>query len=196
MSKMTIRLHEGKVQEATDLFLPESLKESLEFHLPNCTACKSVIVCKCDEELDEDIQWAIRDTSLPVVDASIADNYLVLALEENASDEEIQSILDEEYKKAILTKAPKLVASMDVESLQKALVGLQSDSIGKPWELDFTNSVSWGLNIFDDILYSEQSGASVYATAFNYVVCGPDGKELTTTRSMVEVKNFLDTNFK
>lgn len=196
MSKMTIRLHESKVQEATSLFLPESLKDSLEFHLPDCTHCKSVVVCKCDEDLDEDIQWAIRETSLPVVDASIADNYLVLALEENASDEEIQSILDEEYKKAILTKAPKLVASMDVESLQKTLVDLQSNSIGKSWEFDFTDSVSWGTNLLFDILYNEPSGMSVYATAFGYVVCGPRGDELLTTTSMTDVMKFLDENIK
>lgn len=191
MSKMTIRLHEGKVQEATDLFLPESLKESLEFHLPNCTDCKSVIVCKCDEELDEDIQLALYDISLEIADISIVENYIVLALDAPVSNEIMQDVLDNEYRKAILTKPPKIVASMDVEALQKSLVDLQASSIGKPWELEFSNSVSWGANLFSYILYNESVGISIYATAFGYVICDLGGSELLTTQSISVVEKYL-----
>ena len=197
MSKMIIRLHESKKQEATSLFLPESLQSDIELQLPSLYTANGLAVFKGTEEIDPDVSWAIEDMSWNVDGATTSGNYLMVAFTDNPGDEAVQSIMADEYKKAVLPEALEFVAYLDVDALRKLFANRIVDATkGRDYVLVYSlgdiidmGDVPGGI----DNAYTEDGEVSCMVGAFGFSVAEAiNGSEIKETQSADEALKFVE----
>lgn len=192
--KLSIRLHESKKQEAESLFLPQSLKNEIGDFLPSCYTAHALAVFKGTEDFDSEAAVDVEYLSLDVDRATVKDNYLMVAFKDRPSREEVEKVMQEEYKKAVLPSAPALVAFVDVESIRDALQQIAADSNGKDWEL--FGSLSDINDLADipgvvDAWYSPDAEVCLSASVFTFNVAeNIDGKEIKETTSVEEAEQW------
>lgn len=192
--KLSIRLHESKKQEAESLFLSPSLKDEIGDALPSCYTAHALAVFKGTEDFDPDVAWDIENISLDVDRATVKDNYLMVAFKDRPSREEVEKVMQEEYKKAVLPSAPALVAFVDVASIRDALQQIAADNNGKDWEL--FGSLSDINDLADlpgvvDACYTPDAEVCLSASVFTFNVAeNIDGKEIKETTSLEEAEQW------
>lgn len=192
--KLSIRLHESKKQEAESLFLPQSLKNEIGDALPSCYTAHALAVFKGTEDFDSEAAVDVEYLSLDVDRATVKDNYLMVAFKDRPSREEVEKVMQEEYKKAVLPSAPALVAFVDVESIRDALQQIATDSNGKDWEL--FGSLSDINDLADipgvvDAWYSPNVEVCLSASVFTFNVAeNIDGSEIKETTSVEEAEQW------
>ena len=197
MSKMTIRLHESKKQEAVSLFLPESLKSDIEFELPSLYTANGLAVFKGTEDVDPDVSWDVEDMSWNVDGATTSGNYLMVAFKDNPGDEAVKAVMDSEYKKAVLPEALELVAYLDVDALRKLFADRIVDATkGQDYVLGYylgdindMGDVPGGI----DNAYTEDGEVSCMVGAFGFSVAEAiNGSEIKETQSADEALKFVE----
>ena len=197
MPKMTIRLHESKKQEATSLFLPESLKSDIEFELPSLYTAHGLAVFKSGEDIEPDVSWDVEDMSWNVDGATVDGNYLMVAFTDNPGAEAVKAVMADEYKKAVLPEALEFVAYLDVEALRELFATKIVDaSKGKDCELSYylgdindMGDVPGGI----DNAYTENGEVSCMVGAFGFSVAeASNGSEIKDTQSADEALKFVE----
>ena len=197
MPKMTIRLHESKKQEATSLFLPESLKSDIEFELPSLYTAHGLAVFKSGEDIEPNVPWDIEYMSWNVDEATVDGNYLMVAFTDNPGDEAVKAVMADEYKKAVLPEALEFVAYLDVEALRELFATKIVDaSKGKDCELGYylgdindMGDVPGGI----DNAYTEDGEVSCMVGAFGFSVAeATNGSEIKDTQSADEALKFVE----
>lgn len=191
---LKIHLHESRKQEAESLFLPQSLKDEIGDFLPSCYTAQALAVFKGTENFDPDVAWDIENISLDVDRATVKDKYLMVAFKDRPSREDVEKVMQEEYKKAVLPSAPALVAFVDVESIRDALQKIAADSDGKDWEL--FGSLSDINDLADipgvvDAWYSPDAEVCLSASVFTFNVAENfNGSEIKETTSAEEAEQW------
>ena len=197
MAKLKIKVHESNKQEATSLFLPESLQSDIEFGLPSLYTANGLAVFKGTEEIDPDVSLGVEYMSWDVEGATTSGNYLMVAFTDNPGDEAVQSIMADEYKKAVLPEALELVAYLDVDALRKLFADRIVDATkGRDYVLVYSlgdiidmGDVPGGI----DNAYTEDGEVSCMVGAFGFSVAEAiNGSEIKETQSADEALKFVE----
>ena len=187
---MRINLHEKKVKEAKDLFLPATLKDELGDFLPSLYSAYGLAIFKSGEEVDPEAAVAVEYLSLDVDRATTKGNYLMVAFRDNPGNEQVAKVMQDEYKKALLPAAPELVAYLDIAAIRDALGQIMADSNGKPWELGASlgdiNDLSDVPGVVDALYTSYDCEVCLSASAFCFNVC--DNLNYTESKETTSVE--------
>ena len=192
---MRINLHEKKVKEAKDLFLPATLNDELGDFLPSLYSADGLAIFKASDEVDPDAAWYAEDMSWEAASATVEGNYLMVAMDSN--EDTAKSVMEQEYKTLMLSEVPELIAYLDVESLRKVFATQIVDATaGKDWELGYyLGDINDMLDVPGaiDNAYTDDGLVSVCMTAFGiFVGDAVDGKDIQTAQSTEEALNMLE----
>lgn len=170
---MRINLHEKKVKEAKDLFLPASLQSEVGDYLPSLYAAYGLAIFKSDVDVDPEAAVDAEFLSLDVDRATTHGKYLMVAFRDDPGKEAVAKVMQDEYKK-VLPAMPEIVAYLDIAVIRDALGQIMADSNAKDWELGGSlSSISDDADnpgLIDAIFTFYDSEVGVYATAFNFAV--------------------------
>lgn len=192
---LRINLHEKKVSEAKDLFLPASLKSEVGDYLPSLYAAYGLAIFKSDVDVDPEAAVDAEFLSLDVDRATTHGQYLMVAFRDNPGKEAVAKAMQDEYKK-VLPAMPEIVAYLDIAVIRDALGQIMADSNAKDWELGTSlSSISDDADnpgLIDALFTSYDCEVGVYATAFNFAVTDNIGySEVKETYTVAETEQVV-----
>ena len=198
---MRINLHERKVREAKDLFLPTTLKDELGDFLPSLYSAYGLAVFKSNAAVDPEAAVAVEHLSLDVDRATTHGNYLMVAFRDNPGREKVSSVMNDEYKKVLLSEAPELVAYLDIAAIRDALGKIMADSNGTDWELGGSlgniNDLADIPGVVDALYSSYDCEICLSASAFCFNVCDNiNYSEVKETTSAEEAEQLVQEFYK